>query len=382
MTTVRSTWPVGCRRRHIAALAFAITGAWTTGALPAQPAAARSASIDVTRIDARAFPVLRIEFRAQDDSGRFLAGLTEREVGVSLRRTTVPIRSIRTVSVREDRPELMLVLDVSGSMKPALDAVRAGAGELSRRLGRSMPVGVLLASDSVVDRRAPTLDTAAIAAALPSRADGRRTAIWDAIGRAVAATTDSGAGRRFVVAITDGLDNASRMSLDSLVRHVAGRSVQVFTIGYGPRVDTVALARIAAAGGGVAFTAAASAVPTTLARIGESIAAGHVMEVVVPETAMGGWDSLRVSLLPAPGIAGAGASWSNPILLDVQRAETGAPPRRLPLASLLGWLVAGLCLATLLSRRRSPRRASVLALFAATWVAGGVFVAAAVLALG
>lgn len=371
----------GWRALRVPSLTMATCVTVAASGLPAQTATPSGANITVTRIDARAFPVLRIEFRAQDDSGRFLAGLTERELAVSLRQASLPIRSIRTVSVREDRAELMLVLDVSGSMKPALDAVRAGAGELSRRLGPSVPVGVLFASDSVVERLAPSRDADSIAAALPVRADGRRTAIWDAIARAVAPRLDSVPSRRFVVAITDGLDNASRMPLDSLLDAVAAQGVPVFTLGYGPRVDTATLARIAAASGGVPFTATTAAVPATLARIGESIAAGQVMDVVVPDGAGSGWDSLRVTLLPAPGVAASGASWSNPILLDVQRAAAGSPPPRVPLAPLLGWLAAGIGLGAVLSVRRGSRRTSVLALFVSTWLAVGVFLTAAYLVL-
>ncbi|MEQ1690837.1 MAG: VWA domain-containing protein [Gemmatimonas sp.] len=345
-------------------------------AIGAQSSKASRASLSVTQIDARSFPRLRISFRATDDSGRYVAGLTDREVFARLGGRELAVSTIRMTSAREDRPYVQLVIDVSGSMRAVLDALQASALELTRRLGPSVPMGVVLARDTVVYALAPTGNADSIRAALPKRADAPRTAIWDAILTAATARLRETPGRRIVIAITDGRDNASLIGIDSLARALGAVDVPVFTLAFGPKADTITLALLARVTKAATIVASPGAIAEALAHIGSAIAAEHLMEVDLPSSVAGGWDTLRVGIRQPFGQSPP-VEWAGPILLDVARASTSSsasPVLRFP---LLLWIAAGALSGAALFARPQNRRLGIATLFSATWMIGGFFVATA-----
>lgn len=306
-----------------------------------------------------------------------MAGLTDHEVFATLGGRELGISSIRMTSAREDRPYVQLVIDVSGSMRAVLDTLKSSALELTRRLGPSVPIGIILARDSVVYALSPTSNADSIRAALPSRADAPRTAIWDAILAAATTRLRETPGQRIVIAITDGRDNVSRVRVDSLANVLASIDVPVFTLAFGAKADTIALARLARVSKAATFVASPGAIGEALAHIGSAIAAEHLMEVAVPPGIAGGWDTLKVGIRQSPGQSSK-AEWTGPILLDVSNAGTSSPPVLLPRFPLVLWLAAGAIAGTALFARPRNRRVAIATLFSATWLLSAVCIAAAV----
>lgn len=154
---------------------------------------------------------------------------------------------------------IVMALDASGSMRPALDAVKAAATTFVQALRPSDPLALVQFSDRVVvehelsTRRQLTLDAIAGHQALGG------TALWDALHDSMAYLQRQ-PGRRAVVVLTDGRDEnnpgtapGSMHTLADVLAQVRETETTVYAIGLGPRVDHEGLARVAEASGGAAY---------------------------------------------------------------------------------------------------------------------------------
>ena len=154
---------------------------------------------------------------------------------------------------------IVMALDASGSMKPALDAVKAAAAQFVGALRPADPLALLQFSDRVVvahelsTRRQLTLDAIAAHQALGG------TALWDALYDAIAYLKQQ-PGRRAIVVLTDGRDEnnpgnapGSAHTLADVLAEVRESGTTVYAIALGPRVDAEGLERVAQASGGSAY---------------------------------------------------------------------------------------------------------------------------------
>ncbi|MDH4065199.1 MAG: VWA domain-containing protein [Acidobacteriota bacterium] len=154
---------------------------------------------------------------------------------------------------------IVMALDGSGSMRQALDAVKAAATSFVNALRPADPLALVHFSDRVVvehelsTRRQLTLDAIASHQALGG------TALWDALFDSMAYLKRQ-PGRRAVVVLTDGRDEdnpgtapGSAHTLADVLAQVRDTETTVYAIGLGPRVDREALDRVAAVSGGAAY---------------------------------------------------------------------------------------------------------------------------------
>ena len=116
----------------------------------------------------------------------------------------------------------MFALDQSGSLREIISQQQEAALALFSRFGERSSVAVLRFSDTSSLATPFTKDlTEARAAFRFSAAPNQQTAIFDAAANAVSAFNDLPrvrAERRIVVLISDGLDNRSRTSADSVIK--------------------------------------------------------------------------------------------------------------------------------------------------------------------
>jgi Ca-activated chloride channel family protein len=152
-----------------------------------------------------------------------------------------------------------MALDGSGSMRPALEAVKAAATSFVNALRPADPLALVQFSDRVViehelsTRRQLTLDAIGAHQAVGG------TALWDALFDSMAFLKRQ-PGRRAVVVLTDGRDEnnpgtapGSAHTLADVLAQVRDTETTVYAIGLGPRVDREALARVADRSGGAAY---------------------------------------------------------------------------------------------------------------------------------
>src|SRR3954447_19272956 len=170
---------------------------------------------------------------------------------------------------RADRKaaNVMLVFDTSGSMgdENKIDQAKDGLRVFFRELSPRDRVG-LQSFNTKVFKEAPIAPVASNLTLLKQRVSGLlpdgETAVYDATDdgyQAVRALNDD-SRINAVVVLTDGQDNQSHTSLETLLGRLRAQSqseqqvVRVFTIAYGQQADRDKLARIAKASGGEEFS--------------------------------------------------------------------------------------------------------------------------------
>jgi VWFA-related protein len=154
---------------------------------------------------------------------------------------------------------IVMALDASGSMRPALDAVKSAATTFVEALKPTDPLALVQFSDRVViehelsTRRQQTLDAIAGHQALGG------TALWDALFDSMGYLGQQ-QGRRAIVVLTDGRDEnnpgtapGSAHTLDEVLAQVRESGTTVYAIGLGPRVDKDGLTKVAEVSGGAAY---------------------------------------------------------------------------------------------------------------------------------
>ncbi|HEX6713921.1 MAG TPA: VWA domain-containing protein [Thermoleophilaceae bacterium] len=170
---------------------------------------------------------------------------------------------------RADRKaaNVMLVFDTSGSMgeQSKIDQAKDGLRVFFRELSARDRVG-LLSFNTKIFPEAPIEPVKTNLTRLRERVSGLlpdgETAVYDATAEGYNAVRKLNDDSRInaVVVLTDGQDNQSHISLDSLVRQLRAQSgseqqvVRVFTIAYGEGAERDKLAQIAKAAGGEEFS--------------------------------------------------------------------------------------------------------------------------------
>ena len=162
--------------------------------------------------------------------------------------------------------DVMLILDRSGSMNDPIggtskiEAAKQGLGEFANLLGDLDGLGLTTFSDDITvltnvsalgPKRQQVLGLINGISAFGS------TRLFDTIDQEYKALTSQSSHHiKVIVVLTDGMDDASQLSEQQLLRDVAARgtdagsSIKVFTIAYGSDADVGVLTQIANASGG------------------------------------------------------------------------------------------------------------------------------------
>jgi VWFA-related protein len=202
-----------------------------------------TASVDIVQVNA-----------VVTSGGRFVKGLTK--------------DAFRLLDDKDERPilgfdtnaplELVLAIDVSGSMQEALPDVQEAARAFLKGLGPKDKVTVVAFNDSAftLAPREATLETRLQAIDKLTAWGG--TAVYDVIVRLVGQLSRQ-AGRRAFVVFTDGEDQNSQASLQDVARAISDSDTTFFAVGLGKgerlRVIKSNLEPLAEASGGLALFA-------------------------------------------------------------------------------------------------------------------------------
>ena len=128
----------------------------------------------------------------------------------------------------------MLVMDISGSMDK--NDKLAGAKEAAKSYVSQMRPGDqagLIAYDTNVYTVQPiTADTAVITAAIDGLQTGSDTAMYNALMEAVKAL-ETASGRKAIIVLTDGMDNQSSNTLETVIAGIGTSGLTISAIGFG-----------------------------------------------------------------------------------------------------------------------------------------------------
>ena len=190
---------------------------------------------------------------------------------------------------------VVLAVDTSGSMAPAMDAAKAAAGTFLDTLGAEDGAQVLGFAREVSEVTGMTTDRAALDTAIGGLSARGDTALYDALARSVE-LIGAETGRKAIVLLSDGVDDdgagrpLSEATAESVLDEAAAVNVPIFVVGLGPEIDTEGLTRIADGSGGRFLSAE------------DASALGSVYESIGSQ--LGGQYSVSyTSSLPADGVA-------------------------------------------------------------------------------
>jgi VWFA-related protein len=246
-----------------------------------------------------------IEFSVAGDSDEALAlsaaDLTVTEDGV--------VQRIESFQEANAPMSLVLALDASGSMRPALEAVREAGATFVRALRPTDPLALVQFSDRVVvqhelsTRRQESLDAIAAHPAIGG------TALWDGLFDSMAYLKRQ-PGRRAVIVMTDGRDEnnpgtapGSAHTLADVLAHVRDTETTVYAIGLGPRVDREGLIKVAEASGGTAyFPEDVSQLADRYRRVVDDLRRRYLVTYTSTNNRRdGGWREVQIAT-PRPGL--------------------------------------------------------------------------------
>ena len=163
---------------------------------------------------------------------------------------TQPVRFDQFSSLKTSGRDLMLAVDISGSMRTEdmriggrrinrLDAVKAVLGDfIERRQGDRL--GLILFGQQAFMITPLTLDRANVRYQLETSVVGLAgldTAIGDALGLAVKRLRDRPQNQRIVLLLTDGVNSAGELSPDRATELAVELGVKVYTVGFGGDSD-------------------------------------------------------------------------------------------------------------------------------------------------
>src|SRR5205823_10262241 len=216
--------------------------------------------IVVKRIDADAFPKVRLVASVVDANGDPVAGLRTQDLQLRERNAATAV-TVELAS-RTSPIALALVIDTSGSMsgRPLADA-KAAVGTMIAALGTNDQLAVLSFNSAVRVVQPLTADKTRVAAAVSSLVAGGDTAIYDAMVTAaqVLESADANA-RRALILLTDGLDTASRTTSAQAAARLVSAALPLYAIALGDTTDRAALLALAhASAGGQLYVAPSSA---------------------------------------------------------------------------------------------------------------------------
>lgn len=183
---------------------------------------------DVVRVNT---DLLLYPIRIRDKKGQAIAGLTEQDLTLN---DQDQVTTGVYFSPGADRVAMLFALDQSGSLREIISQQQDAALSLFSRFSDRSSIAVLRFSDRPSLVAPFTQDVVAAREAFRFAIDrDRRTAIFDAAKKAVQ-TFDTlppvRTERRLIVLISDGLDNASASSADSVIDAALERRVSFYVI--------------------------------------------------------------------------------------------------------------------------------------------------------
>jgi Ca-activated chloride channel homolog len=225
-----------------------------------------SISVDVKLV------VLNVSVR--DKRGGIVPRLQERNFNLQENGRPQTIRAFQST----DTPVAVgLVVDSSLSMKSKRPEVAEAAIAFARLCDPRDELFIVNFNEKVnfsfPDTKLLTTSPAQLASALLSPIAIGRTALYDAVGGALAHIRNSHIERKVLLVVSDGGDNASKITRTQLLQDVARSDVEIYTIGLfdedDPDFNPGVLRKIAESSGGQAFR---PKMPSEAVRICEQIA--------------------------------------------------------------------------------------------------------------
>jgi VWFA-related protein len=185
----------------------------------------------------------------------------------------------------------MLVIDISGSMDKnfKLKAAKDAAKAYVTQMRASDQAGLMTFDTSTYYVQPVTKDIAALISAIDGLETGGDTSMFDALVEAEK-NLSSISGRKAIIALTDGLDNHSHNTVDSVIEQIGPSGLTISTIGFGDAstasqsgLDEAALKSLAERSGGLySFASDSQALSALYQQFGRTLQSEYALTYVSP----------------------------------------------------------------------------------------------------
>ena len=184
--------------------------------------------------------VVQVTVTVSDGRGRFVRGLPQSLFHVSEDGRPQKI----THFASEDIPlELVVAIDISGSMTPAMPKLKRAVKEFLSAVPPTNQVTLLGFNDNIFTLTRKTMDPAERVRAVDHLAPWGSTALYDVILRGVDMLGRQ-TGRKAMIVFTDGEDQGSHAAIADVERRLQSSDVTLYMIGQGRGVTMEPLKRI------------------------------------------------------------------------------------------------------------------------------------------
>ena len=249
-------------------------------------------------VDAVEVHAVQISVIVKDRNGDFVSGLKAQDF--ELREDDV-VQRVSAVADESSALEVVMALDISASMGPVIEQVKASARSFLGALREKDAVSVLGFNDNifVIARRETRKETRQ--KALDRLAPWGGTALYDVIGRGVGLLQKQ-AGRKGLIVFSDGEDESSRSTLDDAERELQASDVAMYAVGLGrgARFDTLTkvLEGLSETSGGRALIARdVGDLPDAFREVVDDLAHSYVLSYVPKNTTRDGrWRKVTVDV--------------------------------------------------------------------------------------
>jgi Ca-activated chloride channel family protein len=232
-----------------------------------------------------------------DHGGRAVQGLTRDQFEI---RDDGVVQPIRAFEASDKAISCALLLDTTGSMHDVMPALRNAAREFIDALRPLDSVGIYGFSDHLEELCPLGSDHLAARRALTRlRAEGR-TALFDSISQ-LAGTLEARPGKKVIVVLTDGGDNASILNRQAAANRARKAGIPVFAVAEGDALhDSAAeklLHELSEATGGHAYNAKhAKDIDAIFTNIAGDLQNGYLLAFRPPVEDRTPWHQLLVSV--------------------------------------------------------------------------------------
>lgn len=213
-----------------------------------------------TQVETKDFPYARAFCSITDQNSAPLFDFAKGNFSIAEEGKPVVVEEVKKVDNNEDTLSVVLVLDRSGSMSgTATTDLNIAATNFINRLGAKDECEIVNFSSTVKVSQTFTANHQLLATGIMDYGDMAATAFFDAVGQA-ATDLSSRSGRKFILAITDGVENASTIypDLATIKAYVNSKGLSVFIVGLGYDIDQAMLRELATDSGARYFEAASS----------------------------------------------------------------------------------------------------------------------------
>lgn len=143
--------------------------------------------------------------------------------------TTAGFAATANAQQPNDSLEVILAIDASASMRPALDAAKTAANEFVAAMPPDVRIGLETFADGVTVLAPPTTDRALLAAQIGSIVAVGDTALYDVVVGAAGRFTPT-VEHKVLVLLSDGKDEGSSATLDDAIAAAQGISVEAISL--------------------------------------------------------------------------------------------------------------------------------------------------------